>query len=328
MTLTRFKGNPILEPLPRHSWESIAVFNPAAIYLNGKVHLLYRAVGDSAISVLGYAASSDGVHIDERLDTPVYVPRESFEGAISTPRHLLQTSRYISGVGIGGCEDPRLTRIGDRIYLTYVAFDGYSPPRVALASISVTDFLAKNWQWKKPVLISPPGIVNKNACIVESQIGGKYVVFHRIFPDILIDFVDDLDFDGRTKWLTGQFSIPHRADYWDSRKIGAGPPPLKTKDGWLLIYHAVDDLEDSCYKIGAMLLDLKDPTTILARSDRPILTPKFRYEMEGHKACVIYPCGAVQIGGKVFVYYGGADKVVCVAAAKLDDLLAELVLQE
>ena len=332
--LERFDGNPILESEPKHWWESKAVFNPGVIYEEGKVHIVYRAVGDSEVSVLGYASSSDGFHIEERLDQPIYVPREPFEGAglvYPTPSHYQRTyvsiegEDYVSGVGWGGCEDPRLTRIDDRVFMTYVAFDGYSPPRVALTSIHISDFLAKNWQWKKPVLISPPGVVDKNACILPGKINSKYVIFHRIFPDILIDFVDDLDFDGTTRWLIGEFKIRPRKTYWDSRKVGAGPPPIKTKDGWLLIYHAVGERDPGRYKIGMMLLDLKDPTRVLARSEEPILEPQVWYENEGWKAGVIYPCGAVVIKDRLLVYYGGADKVTCVASAKLDELLEQLV---
>ena len=79
--LGRFDGNPILEPEPRHWWESKAAFNPGAIYEQGKVHIVYRAIGDSDVSVLGYASSIDGFYVDERLDKPIYVPREPFEGA-------------------------------------------------------------------------------------------------------------------------------------------------------------------------------------------------------------------------------------------------------
>jgi predicted GH43/DUF377 family glycosyl hydrolase len=332
--LERFDGNPILEPESKHWWESKAVFNPGVIYEDGKVHIVYRAVGDSDVSVLGYASSVDGFHIEERLDEPIYVPREPFEGAglvYPTPSHYqrtyvpLEDEDYVSGGGWGGCEDPRLTRIDDRVFMTYVAFDGYSPPRVALTSIHISDFLAKNWQWKKPVLISPPGVVDKNACILPGKINSKYVIFHRIFPDILIDFVDDLDFDGTTRWLKREFMIRPRKSYWDSRKIGAGPPPIKTKDGWLLIYHAVGERDPSRYKMGMMLLDLKDPTTVLARSEEPILEPQVWYENEGWKAGVIYPCGAVVIEDRLLVYYGGADKVTCVASAKLDELLEQLV---
>ena len=338
--LERFDGNPILEPRLAHWWESKAAFNPAAIYEQGKVHIIYRAIGDSDVSVLGYASSIDGLHIDERLDKPIYVPTEPFEGAglvypiTSNPQVTYVSAEddeeeemdYVSGGGgWGGCEDPRLTRIDDRVFMTYVAFDGYSPPRIALTSIHIDDFLARNWQWKKPILISPPEVVDKNACILPEKINSKYVVFHRIFPDILIDFVDDLDFDGATQWLKGEFKIRPRAAYWDSRKVGAGAPPIKTKDGWLFIYQAVGERDPGRYKIGAMLLDLKDPTRVLARSEEPILEPEVWYENEGWKAGVVYPCGAVVIKDRLLVYYGGADKVTCVASAKLDELLDQLV---
>ncbi len=328
LSLERFEDNPILRPDSKHRWETKAVFNPAAIYEGGKVHILYRAIGETDVSVLGYASSFDGLHIHERLDKPAYIPREPFEGSGSSHTYVSEMSGiYVSGGGgMGGCEDPRLTRIDERVYMTYVAYDGYSSPRVALSSIHIDDFLSKEWNWKKPVLISPPHIVDKNACILPEKINGKYVIFHRIFPNILIDFVDDLDFDGRTRWLEGQFKIPVRAlsSDWDNLKVGCGPPPIKTKDGWLLIYHAVGTCDESRYKIGAMLFDLKDPTKVLARTRSPILEPIASYENEGLKAGVVYPCGAVVINDRLFVYYGGADMVVCVASAKLNNFLEQL----
>lgn len=326
--MERFNGNPILEPQPEHKWESKAVFNPGALYEAGRVHLVYRAIGDTDTSVLGYASSPDGLHFDERLAEPIYVPREPFEGfrPVSSHRPVSYVSSYVSGGGwMGGCEDPRLTRIGDRVFMTYVAFDGYSRPRVALSSISLDDFLARNWRWRKPVLISPPGVIDKNACILPEKVNGKYVIFHRIFPDILIDFLDDLDFDGKTKWLKGQFRIGTRVDYWDSRKVGAGPPPIKTEAGWLLIYHAVGEQASDSYKIGAMLLDRTDPTRVLARSPEPILEPEAWYETEGFKSNVVYPCGAAVTGERLFIYYGSADRVVCVASVKLDGLVEQLI---
>jgi predicted GH43/DUF377 family glycosyl hydrolase len=326
--LERFADNPILRPNPRHQWETKAVFNPAALYEGGKVHILYRALGETDVSVLGYASSLDGLHIHERLTYPVYVPREPFEGASRVSRPGTEIpGMYVSGGGeMGGCEDPRLTRIDDRVYITYVAYDGRSQPRVALSSIHIDDFLSRKWNWKKPVLISPPHIVDKNACILPEKINGKYVIFHRVYPNILIDFVDDLDFDGRTRWLTGQYEIPVRAlsSDWDSRKVGCGPPPLRTKYGWLLIYQAVGNCGEYRYKIGAMLLDLKDPTKVLARSKSPILEPDVWYENEGWKAGVVYPCGAAIIKERLFVYYGGADMVVCVASVKLNGFIEQL----
>jgi len=324
--LKRFEGNPILKPDSRHWWETKAVFNPAAIYEGGKVHILYRAIGETDNSCLGYASSLDGFHIHERLDKPAYVPRELFEGVNSMPRLDNEIfSPYVSGGGGGGgCEDPRLTRIEDRVYLTYVAYDGYNPPRVALSSINIDDFLNHKWDWKKPVLISPPHIVDKNACLLPEKINGKYVIFHRIFPHILIDFVDNLDFDGKSKWLEGQYRISVKSSSWDSRKVAAGPPPIKTKDGWLFIYHAIDEKDGLRYKIGAMLLDIKEPTRVLARTTRPILEPEAEYENEGLKYGVVYPCGAVVLNDTLFVYYGGADMVVCVATAKMNEFLSQL----
>jgi len=329
LTLDRFERNPILTPDGSRRWETKAVFNPAAIYENGKVHLLYRALGESDVSVLGYASSVDGLHICERLDKPAYIPREPFEGVNPSHPYIPEpTGIYVSGGGgMGGCEDPRMTRIDDRVYMTYVAYDGYSHPRVALSSIHIDDFLAHRWNWKKPVLISPPYIVDKNACILPEKINGKYVIFHRVFPDILIDLVDNLDFDGKTKFIVGQYKIPTRvlSSDWDSLKVGCGPPPIKTKEGWLLIYQAVGVSDRSRYKIGAMLLDLKDPTKVLARTRNPILEPSAVYENEGLKYGVVYPCGAVIINDRLFVYYGGADMVVCVATTKLNRFMENLV---
>jgi beta-1,2-mannobiose phosphorylase / 1,2-beta-oligomannan phosphorylase len=326
LDLDRVPHNPILSPKQENSWEAFNTFNPAAIYEDGKVHLIYRAQGYDYVSVLGYATSNDGYHIHERFDEPIYLPTEPFEfTGPNKPKHI--SHFYVSGGGYGGCEDPRITRIDDRMYMTYVAYNGWSPPRVALTSISVDDFLNRRWLWEKPVLISPPGVVDKNAVIFPEKVNGKYVIMHRIYPDILIDYVDDLNFDGTT-FLKNEFKISPRPTMWDSRKIGAGAPPIKTKDGWLLIYQSVGNQEPGRYKIGAMLLDLNDPTKVLHRSNAPILAPDMKYENEGFKAGVVYPCGAVVIQGTLFVYYGGADSYICVATANLDHFLAELKYSE
>ena len=115
---------------------------------------------------------------------------------------------------------------------------------------------------------------------------------------------------------------------WDNWVRGAGPPPIKTKYGWLLLYHAMDERDPNRYKLGAMLLDLHDPTKILYRSARPVLEPDETYENEGHKAGVIYSCGAVTIKDKLLVYYGGADKFTCVAEANLAEFIADLIAQK
>ncbi len=320
--LNKFKNNPLLGPIKENFWESQAVFNPAAVKLDDEVHILYRAVGDDGRSVLGYASSEDGVKIKKRLNEPVYYPRKKFEGAhMGAPQGY---TPYASGGGWGGCEDPRLTRLEGRIYLTYVAYSGYSHPRVAMSSIDENDFRNQNWNWEDPVLISKPGVVDKNSCILPKKVNGKYVIFHRIYPNILIDYVDDLDFDGETKFLQGKYKIEPRKERWDSRKVGVGPTPIETDEGWLVIYHAVADKGCYDYKMGAMLLDKDDPKKVLYRTNSPILEPQCWYENQGFKAGVAYPCGAVEKDGKLLVYYGGADTVTCGAEAKMDQFLNEL----
>ncbi|OGG13963.1 hypothetical protein A3D77_03540 [Candidatus Gottesmanbacteria bacterium RIFCSPHIGHO2_02_FULL_39_11] len=312
----------MLSPDPEISWQSKAVFNPAALYDEDekKVHLMYRAVGDSWTSVFGYAQSDDGVTINSKPAQLAYFPRASFEGANVNPD---PSSPYTSGPGIGGCEDPRLTKIGNRVYLTYVAYDGCTGPRVALSSISYDDFKKNVWNWTPAVIISRPGVIDKNACIFPEKVDGKYVIMHRIFPYILVDYVDSLDFDGST-FLKGENKIGPRAGCWDSRKVGAGPPPIKTDEGWLLIYHAVDNKKDYQYHFGAMLLDRDNPAKVICRSSRPIISPTHWYENEGHKSGVVYPCGAIVKDDLLHVYYGGADTYLCAATAPMPEFVHNL----
>lgn len=319
-SLKRFYKNPIIIPNSINEWESEGTFNPAALYDDGKVHLLYRAVGRNGISCFGYASSKDGFHIEGSLPEPAYIPRKNFEGVSTMPSQ--RTDLYKSGCGWGGCEDPKLTAIGNTIYLTYVAYSGYSQPRVALSSIRRNDFLAKKWDWSEPILISRPGEVNKSGCILPEKIKGQYVIFHRVFPHILIDYRDELNFENG-KWLEATKKITTRSDMWDSRKLSVGATPIKTEDGWLVIYHAVDDRDDTKYKIGAMILDLHDPSKVLFRTSNPILEPDEHYENEG-KPGVVYPCGAVVIGKELFVYYGGGDRVVCCATTQLDRFIKDV----
>jgi beta-1,2-mannobiose phosphorylase / 1,2-beta-oligomannan phosphorylase len=317
----KFSKNPIISPRPDKPWESRATFNSAAVVDEEKVHFLYRALGDKDLSVLGYATSTDGLHITERSDDPIYIPREPFE----TPgMQTFETfaDHFASGGGYGGVEDPRITKVADRFYLTYVAFDGANPPRAAMSSIAEEDFRNKRWnKWDKAKLISAPGMVNKSAVIFPKQVNGKYVVLHRVYPNILIDYLDDLEFND---YLQGHHFIPPRKKFWDSKKIGAGAPPMETDDGWLLIYQSVGYQDPGRYKIGAMMLDRDNPSKVLYRTHMPIIEPEEWYENDGHKAGVVYPCGSVILNNKLHVYYGGADTVVCAASADVDEFLYEM----
>lgn len=310
VVLERVKENPIIAPEAKYPWESKAAFNPGAIYLAGKVHLLYRALSEDNVSTLGYASSKDGIHFDERLSEPAYAPREPFE----------QKAR--AGAG-SGCEDPRLTKIGDKIYMCYTAFNGKDAPRVALTWILAKNFLQKKWNWAKPVLISPADLNDKDAFIFPEKVAGNYLIVHRVGYDIDYSFSSTLDFKGDS-WLEEYRWIPRRKGWWDSKKVGAAAPPIKTKDGWVLLYHGVS--EDNTYRVGAVLLDLKNPIKIIGRTDNPILEPEAPYEKEGLVPNVVFPCGNILLGKKLFVYYGGADRAVGVATIKIKELIRALKL--
>jgi len=310
LRLQRAPENPIIQPVKEHSWESKATLNPAAIYLGGKVHIIYRAMSDDNTSVFGYATSQDGTHIDYRSPEPMYVPREAFE------------QKLVPG-GNSGCEDPRLTRIGSKLYMFYTAYNGWEHPRVAVTSISVANFLGQQWNWLNPVVITPPEIDNKDAFLFPQELAGKYVCVHRFGSGIDYDFSPSLNFKGNV-WLDEHRWIERRRGWWDSEKVGAAGPPVKTKEGWIMFYHGVS--EDRVYRIGAVLLDLKNPLKILARLVYPILEPKAPYEKQGQTPNVVFPCGNVILRDTLYVYYGGADSVVGVATVKVRDLLSTLKL--
>jgi predicted GH43/DUF377 family glycosyl hydrolase len=318
--LEKLRENPIIKPKAESAWESKATFNPAAVHEGGKAHIVYRAIGDTDTSVLGHASSKDGTHVDERSKKPIFEWKE-----YSKPEKGEACSVYASPLSgwAGGCEDPRITKIDGKLYMTYTAFDGRNPPRVALTSIKADDFANKKWNWEKPVFISAPNESHKNWVIFPEKIKGKYAILHSISPNILIDYFDSLEFDGKTH-IKSYYRSELRKDYWDSLVRGVGPPPIKTEDGWLVFYQAIDNYDPGKYKLGAMLLDLNDPTKVLYRSNKPILEPLERYENEGYKSGVAYTCGAVVIDDQLFVYYGGADTYVCVATKNLNEFLNEL----
>lgn len=323
--LIRHKANPVIEPREGNYWEMKATFNPGAIYADHRVHLLYRAIGGDDTSVLGYASSGDGVSFAERLSEPAYVPFSTKTTAPKEDQLPLEPAYFSGGGWNGGCEDPRLTLIDRRVYLTYTAFDGWGSIRIALSSIKLEDFLNKNWKWKKPALISPPGEIHKNWVIFPEKIRGKFAILHSISPKILVDYFDSLDdFDDETTVVRSSYNRVSNTGAWDTWIRGAGPPPLKTKDGWLLFYHAMDMNDPDRYKLGVMLLDLDDPTRVLYRSQTPILEPDLPYENDGFKSGVVYACGAVIVDDTLFVYYGAGDAVTCVAMADITTFLSEL----
>ncbi|MCS7142435.1 MAG: hypothetical protein NZ920_01385 [Aigarchaeota archaeon] len=314
LTLTRYKGNPLIIPLEDNWWESEQTFNPGVMTVGDQVHILYRAIGRDYVSRLGYARSRNGLRIDERSREPVY-------------QHRLPTSNLLqmmspSGGGFVGSEDPRVVVIGDTVYMTYTLYDGYNI-RVAINSISLEDFLGKEWRWGRPHVISPEGEKHKNWMLFPKKFEGKFAILHSLSPRVQIAFVED--FEGvviRSKF-DGGYGMGRR-ERWDAVIRGAAAPPIETKDGWLLLYHGSPVREIGGYRLGAMLLDLVDPTTVIGRHNTPLLVPEEWYEWCGFKPGVIYATGAVVLKGRLLVYYGASDSYVCLAEIGLDELLSNI----
>lgn len=307
---TKSPSNPIIRPNPDNYWEAYQTFNPGAIILGGRIHIVYRALGVDWISRFGYASSSDGVTIDERLPHPIY----------QSSADVNAFSISISGGGFGGCEDPRLVAIDDAVYMTYNIFDSRGL-RVGLTSIRVEDFLGKSWRWSEERVISNPSKINKNFVLFPEKIGGRYAILHSISPRIQIAYLDDLRFDG---YIESHYEVCSYPGGWELVVKGAGGPPIKTSDGWLLFYHGLGRNDPWKYKIGLMLLDLDRPERILYRARNPVIEADQWYEYEGFKPGITYTCGAVLMGGELLVYYGAADKYVCMARAPLDLVLDTL----
>ena len=322
LVLKRYAGNPILEPRG-DDWESVAVFNPAAIYKDGKIHLLYRAVGEyyPYISRLGYAVFDKDLNLIERFKNPCFGPDlKVWESSI---------------------EDPRLTEIAGELYLTYVTTPTPSPPsavrrrlgipmptdsaqpRTALAEVK--DF----HNYKRMGIMTPYGAYERDVVLFPEKIDGRYPVIHRPAnwvghgyntsgPAIWFAWMDSLD----GKMVEHKLVMQAEAE-WEGEKIGAGPPPIKTDAGWLLIYHGVD--KNSVYRAGAALLDLKEPWQVIARSPQPILEPEEDYEKFGDVPNVVFPEGIVRMDDELIIFYGAADKVCCAAKVGLNELVASLV---
>lgn len=322
----RHINNPVMSPLPWNEWEAIGTFNPSVLQDDtGKVHMVYRAIGNDGVSRIGYASSQDGLNFDERLSYPIYaMQRPRMNVAEKEKRY--DPVMYASGGSWGGAEDPRLVEIGDKVYMSFNAFDGWDFIRIAVVSIAKKDFLEKKWRWSKPLFLSPRGQINKNWIIFPEKINGKFAILHSMTPEVQIDYVDRLeDLDTGKVSIKSRFGskIPRKG--WDTWVRGAGPAPLKTNMGWLIFYHAMDKNDPHIgYKLGALLLDLKDPTKVIARSPSPILTPSEWYENDW-KPGVVYACGATVKDDMLYVYYGGGDKHVCVAHAPVNELLDWLI---
>ena len=287
MQLQRHLANPILKPNPLHEWESLNVFNCGVVHHNGLFHMFYRAQGVDYVSHIGYAVSADGVHFN-RLQEPVFSPHDEWDTR--------------------GVEDPRITYLADE-GRSVMAYTAYSPLGITPMFAESANLIA--WRRIGPLVT---GEDNKDHVLFPRRIGGRYVSFHRRPPSLWLAYSADLE-----TWGDFEPVLSPRADSWDCNRVGAGGVPIETEDGWLVIYHAYDF--EHVYRLGVCLLDLDDPSKILARADSFIMEPREPWEITGDVPNVIFAAANPVVDGTVYLYYGGADRVIGLATCTLDDLL-------
>lgn len=293
----RSKNNPIITP---NIWPYPvnSVFNPGAIEYKGETLLLVRVEDLRGFSHFTIAKSNDGENNWRISPSPALLPlEESMEEQ-------------------WGIEDPRIVWLKDHkeYAITYVSFSRGGP----LVSLATTkDFV----NFKRFGALVPPE--DKDASLFPRLIGNRYVLIHRPIirgeAHIWISFSPDL-----IHWGEHQILISPRSGWWDNSRVGLGPPPIETEDGWLIIYHGVrDTASGKLYRVGMALLDLDDPTKVLNRTDGWVFAPKESYELIGDVPGVVFPTGVILNKEKdeLRMYYGASDTVTCLATAKLSYIL-------
>lgn len=294
--VTRFPGNPILtkDDIP---YRVETVHNAGVTKHNGRYILLFRSHLDTGRSIIGLAESGDGFHFEPR-------PKPFLTPAQEPPFREYEEF---------GVEDPRITLIEGVYYITYSAYSRYGV-RIALAK--TTDFMSV----ERISLITQADY--RNTVLFPEKIGGRYVRLDRphseISPwSIWITYSPDL-----VHWGDSRVVMKPVPYHWDEMKIGPGAPPIKTNKGWLSIYHGVfPTMDGAVYRLGVALHKLDDPAQILGVCDRWILQPEDPWEIVGYVHNVVFTCGAVpEDDGTVKLYWGGADKVMCVGTAVTEEL--------
>lgn len=339
MKLKKFEGNPIISPEERNEWESLVTCNPGVVYDKGKFYMLYRAAGNDEQHVirLGLATSDDGYHFKRESDTPVFGP--SHDGPDS------------------GCvEDPRIVKFDTEFYVTY-AYRPFPPGQYwkfghdeillpecgkdAPMAISnnlgntglavTTDFKS----FRRLGRLTSPCLDDRDVILFPEKINGKFAMLHRPkqyigekygvkYPSIWLKYSEDV-----LEWEDKESSLLLTGieNTWEE-KIGGSTPPLKTSKGWLMLYHGVEHGGLGYYRVGALLLDLENPLKIIGKTPSPILEPEYDFEIKGYYNGCVFPTGNVIVDDTLFVYYGGADKYVCLATCPVNDLLEYLLSEE
>ena len=295
--IERYKNNPILtkDDVP---YPVATVHNAAVTKYNGKYIMIFRSHLKNGRSILGKAESDDGFSF-RVADKPFMVPAK--KGVFKDYEEF-------------GVEDPRITFIENRFLITYSAYSRHGV-RVGLAeSEDLKDV-------ERVSFITEADY--RNVVIFPEKFNGLYARLDRPHSEIVpwsiwISYSHDLKFWGESRMIIKPLQY-----HWDEMKIGPGAPPLKTKKGWLNIYHGVfRTMDGSVYRLGAALHDLKDPSKIIGVADDWILQPEESYEVTGYVHNVVFSCAAVKENdGSVKIYWGGADTVMCVGTARVDELV-------
>ncbi len=249
----------------------------------------------STISHLRLVCSEDGIHFYEPSDFPTQI---FGQGVLET---------Y-------GIEDCRVTLIDGVYNLTYT--------QVSKHGVGVGLMRTKDWKhFSREGMILPPH--NKDCALFEEKIGEKYYCLHR--PSgmgIGGNFIWIATSENLTHWGNHQCILHTRKGMWDSERVGAGAAPIKTKEGWLAIYHGADKNDRYC--LGAILLDLENPSKVLARSYKPLMEPTADYEKRGFFSNVVFTNGHLVNGDDIILYYGASDQVICGAELSIESILLGL----
>ena len=267
------------------------VSDPRVIVAGGRTWL-------TSISHLRIARSSDGIHFDVDA-SPALAPENACESF--------------------GIEDPRITFLDGTYWINYTAVSEHG---IATALASTTDFRA----FVRHGIIFPPP--NRDVTVFPRKIDGRYMALHRPMPEGLgRHAIWAASSPDMLSWGDHRFVASAREGSWDDVKVGGGAVPflvrIGNEDAWLAIYHGVTGSPPT-YALGALLLDSRHPSKVLARSRDPILRPEAPYEREGFFGSVVFTCGALVEDGVVRIYYGAADGVTAVADLPLDEILAGL----
>jgi len=344
--ITRYEKNPIIKSCDlKPSTEGlhiIGVFNPGACVLNDEIILLARVaeaceqepgwikspvmnLKDGRLNLELEAWKRDGSHqIDDRdprkftIDGNLYLTsishlrlmrsKDGFNFTVDT-KPFLSSSLFDESFGI---EDPRITRLDDVFYIAYTAV---SENGHGVSLRSTKDFVST----KHHGMIFHP--LNKDACIFPKKIDDHYIALHRPIakpfnkPSIWYSESPDL-----LHWGNHSCIITPDNNIWESNKIGIGPQPIKTNEGWLVLYHGCNI--ENIYSLFLCLLDFEDPRQVLKRSVEPIMKPDTDYEKNGFFPNVVFSNGWVEHpDGRILIYYGACDESICVAQTSVGELL-------